>query len=46
RTVGDQWLVEEGLAEGDRVITEGLQKIRPGAPVRLAGAVAAGGTAE
>lgn len=33
RTVGDQWLVEEGLAAGDRVIVEGLQKIEPGAPV-------------
>lgn len=46
RTVDGQWLVEEGLAEGERVITEGLQKIRPGAPVRLAGAAASGGTAE
>ena len=34
RAVGDQWLVEEGLAAGDRVIVEGLQKIRPGAPVQ------------
>jgi membrane fusion protein, multidrug efflux system len=25
----------QGLAEGDRVITEGLQKIRPGAPVTV-----------
>ena len=33
RTVGDQWLVEEGLAAGDRVIVEGLQKIQPGVPV-------------
>jgi len=33
RTVGDQWLVEEGLAAGDRVVVEGLQKIQPGAPV-------------
>lgn len=42
RTVGDQWLVDEGLAAGDRVIVEGLQKIRPGAPARVA-APAAGG---
>lgn len=34
RTVGDKWLVEEGLAAGDRLIVEGLQKIRPGAPVQ------------
>ena len=33
RTVGDRWLVEDGLAAGDRVIVEGLQKIQPGAPV-------------
>ena len=34
RTVGDQWLVDGGLKAGDRVIIEGLQKIRPGAPVQ------------
>ena len=34
RTVGANWLVEDGLKPGDRVIVEGLQKIRPGAPVR------------
>ena len=33
RTVGSRWLVEEGLKPGDKVIVEGLQKIRPGAPV-------------
>jgi membrane fusion protein (multidrug efflux system) len=31
--VGDKWLVDDGLAAGDRVIVEGLQKIRPGVPV-------------
>lgn len=34
RTIGDKWLVESGLAAGDRVIVAGLQKIRPGAPVK------------
>lgn len=34
QTVGDKWLVEEGLAPGDRVVVEGLQKIRPGAVVQ------------
>jgi membrane fusion protein (multidrug efflux system) len=34
RAVGDKWLVTSGLTSGDRVIVEGLQKIRPGAPVK------------
>lgn len=35
RTIGDQWLVESGLAAGDRVVVEGLQKIAPGATVEV-----------
>lgn len=31
--VGDRWVIEEGLKPGDRVIVEGVQKVRPGAPV-------------
>jgi membrane fusion protein (multidrug efflux system) len=52
RTVGNQWLVERGLEAGDRLITEGLQFIKPGMKVTvtaaqnvapaLAGAVAGG----
>jgi membrane fusion protein (multidrug efflux system) len=34
RTVGDRWLVTEGLAPGDKVITEGLDKVKPNQPVR------------
>jgi membrane fusion protein (multidrug efflux system) len=34
RTIGDNWLVSEGLKSGDRVILEGLQKARPGTPVK------------
>lgn len=34
RTVGDRWLVADGLAAGDRVIVQGLQKIQPGMPVQ------------
>lgn len=34
RTVGDSWLVSEGVKPGDRVILEGLQKARPGTPVK------------
>lgn len=33
RALGDQWLVTSGLAAGDRVIVEGLQKTGPGAVV-------------
>jgi membrane fusion protein (multidrug efflux system) len=40
--VGDRWVVLKGLAPGDSVIVEGLQKARPGAVVKpvLAGAAA------
>jgi membrane fusion protein (multidrug efflux system) len=31
-TQGDRWLVSGGLAAGDRVIVEGIQKVKPGAP--------------
>ena len=34
RAIGDAWLVSSGLAPGDRVIVEGMQKVRPGAPVK------------
>ncbi len=34
RTVGENWLVSEGLKAGDRVILEGLQKARPGTTVK------------
>lgn len=34
QTVGDKWLVTEGLQAGEQVIVEGLQKIRPDAPVK------------
>ena len=34
RTAGSAWLVEEGLNEGDRLITEGLQFVQPGAEVK------------
>ena len=32
--LGGSWVVTGGLAAGDRVVVEGLQKIRPGAQVR------------
>ncbi|EHD22313.1 efflux transporter, RND family, MFP subunit [Brenneria sp. EniD312] len=35
RVVGNQWLVSAGLAPGDRVIVDGVQKARPGGEVRV-----------
>lgn len=32
---GDYWVVTEGLEAGDRVITDGLQKVTPGHPVTI-----------
>ena len=34
RAIGNQWLVASGLAAGDHIVVEGLQKVRPGMPVR------------
>ena len=34
RAVGDQWLVTSGIGVGERVIIEGIQKVRPGAVVK------------
>ena len=35
RTIGDKWMVSEGLNAGDRVILEGLQKVKPGSSVKV-----------
>lgn len=34
RAVGNVWLVSDGLAAGERVVVEGLQKVKPGAEVK------------
>ena len=34
RAIGDRWLVASGLTPGDRVIVEGIQKVRPGVSVK------------
>lgn len=34
RTVGDQWLVTDGVAAGDQVIVEGLGRIKPGQQIK------------
>ena len=36
--IGSKWVVEDGLKPGERVVTDGLFKIRPGAPVSPKGA--------
>jgi membrane fusion protein (multidrug efflux system) len=33
--VGNSWIIEKGLAPGDRVIVEGQQKVRPGSKVTV-----------
>lgn len=35
QAIGDKWLVTDGLKTGDRVIITGLQKVRPGAQVKV-----------
>ena len=35
RAIGDKWLVSGGLASGDRVIVEGIQRVRPEMPVKV-----------
>lgn len=41
QSLGDKWIITDGLAGGERVIVEGLQRVRPGAQVQAqeAGAV-------
>lgn len=34
RVVNDQWLVDKGLAAGDRLIVEGTDKVKPGQTVK------------
>ena len=43
RTIGDKWLVTSGLQPGDKVIVEGLDRIKPGQTIR---AVPAGSPAQ
>jgi membrane fusion protein (multidrug efflux system) len=34
RAIGGKWLLASGLVPGDRLIVEGMQKVRPGVPVK------------
>jgi membrane fusion protein, multidrug efflux system len=46
RAIGDRWLVTSGLSDGDQIIVDGLQRVRPGAPVKAVPYVSASVTAE
>jgi membrane fusion protein (multidrug efflux system) len=48
RAIGNDWLITAGVVAGDRIILDGLQKVRPGIRVRAVAAAtstAAGSTA-
>src|SRR5262249_46265128 len=37
---GPMWIIEQGLKPGERVVVEGVQKVRDGVPVKIAAASA------
>lgn len=39
REVDDGWIVEKGLKQGDRIVREGVIKVKPGAPVTIEASV-------
>jgi membrane fusion protein, multidrug efflux system len=45
RAVGDSWLVTKGLAAGEQIVIDGLQKAKPGATVKPVAAKQAGSAA-
>ncbi len=42
---GQDWIIESGLAAGDRVIVDGAVKVQPGAPVQVVDAASGGANA-
>jgi membrane fusion protein (multidrug efflux system) len=34
RAIGNKWVVSSGLTSGDKLIVEGIQRVRPGVPVK------------
>ncbi|MGA5585488.1 solvent efflux RND transporter periplasmic adaptor subunit SrpA [Pseudomonas siliginis] len=36
RTVGNAWLISKGVSEGERIVTEGVQRVRSGIAVKAA----------
>ncbi|UDM50182.1 efflux RND transporter periplasmic adaptor subunit [Cupriavidus sp. MP-37] len=45
QAIGDRWIVTEGLKGGEKVIVEGLQKVKVGAPAKAVPFVQAGASA-
>jgi membrane fusion protein (multidrug efflux system) len=41
RTSGNQWVVDGGLEDGEKVVVAGVQKVQPGSAVRAVEAGAA-----
>jgi membrane fusion protein (multidrug efflux system) len=39
RSIGNSWLVNEGMTDGDRVIVEGSQRVRDGQNVNVASVI-------
>jgi membrane fusion protein (multidrug efflux system) len=35
RAIGNEWLISSGLEQGDKVIIEGISKVKPGIPVKV-----------
>ncbi|MCX7965065.1 MAG: efflux RND transporter periplasmic adaptor subunit [Syntrophorhabdaceae bacterium] len=35
RAIGNKWLVSRGIAPNDKIVVEGIQRIRPGMPVKV-----------
>jgi membrane fusion protein (multidrug efflux system) len=42
--LGNDWVVDSGLAAGERVVVEGIGKVRPGAPVKPVAPVTGSGS--
>jgi membrane fusion protein (multidrug efflux system) len=45
-SVGEAFVVESGLKDGERIVSEGVVKVRPGTPVNVAGTKPANAGAE
>jgi multidrug efflux pump subunit AcrA (membrane-fusion protein) len=45
QAVGDAWIVDSGLKAGERVVVEGVQRLRAGMAVKVASAASAASAA-